>query len=214
MIKDLPKNFSQISEFLNDHETLFGKWQSFYDNIGNKMYECDSCLEEFSNLVDLKMHFIEKCKSSKHDMDHEKNKKFDSIKTGNYEKDSSKNVQSGDLRNNVNQPNINKKSLVQKMYACEVCKKSFRTTSLTNRHLNQVHLKMLNFKCGPCGKSFVSKGTLDQHQSVHNGAFVCDICEKTYQREDTLSNHFMESRAASTTTARSRVIEPGNKIKI
>ena len=72
---------------------------------------------------------------------------------------------------------------------CEICGKSFKDTSLKKRHVTQVHLNQLKFKCDTtCSKSFVSKGILRLHQSIHSGeTFVCNnISQKEYKRKDTL----------------------------
>ena len=62
--------------------------------------------------------------------------------------------------------------------------------------MTQVHLNQLKFKCDTCKKSFVSKGILRLHQSVHSGdtfvnhlkaehedgaeKYKCNICDKFF----------------------------------
>ena len=62
----------------------------------------------------------------------------------------------------------NKSKLTAKSFACDVCKKSFKTKSYLNVH-KRIHSGMKPYKCDVCEKSFGRKDTLINHMLVHSG---------------------------------------------
>ena len=62
----------------------------------------------------------------------------------------------------------------EKMFICDICNKSSKTTSDLNRHIESVHGGR-TFKCDICPSNFTQKGHLKTHiESVHGGKTWCN----------------------------------------
>lgn len=74
------------------------------------------------------------------------------------------------------------------MQSCPHCDK--RPVNL-REHIRAVHTKERPFICEQCGKCFVSKGALKEHQVVHNDdfPFLCSQCPKKFKKKRQLKNH-------------------------
>ena len=60
-----------------------------------------------------------------------------------------------------------------------------------NNHKKTVHMKDKPFKCDICGKGFIQKRFLEEHQNVHTGAkpFKCKYCPKAFGSQGTHAGH-------------------------
>ncbi|XP_053673558.1 zinc finger protein 808-like [Anopheles nili] len=102
-------------------------------------------------------------------------------------------------------------------FSCDVCAKSFASKHSLNEHKNVIHgLKQSNdqkLQCDQCEKVCASKTQLTNHLRIHNvkqcpvcyksvpipsfkrhvavhsGAFLCDVCSKSFTRKKTLDEH-------------------------
>merc|ERR1712059_131840 len=76
-------------------------------------------------------------------------------------------------------------------YLCQMCPKSFRSSSSVHRHMNAVHLKLIVYMCNVCNKAFHQKSNLDKHMVSHKGIknFECDICFKKFSKQFCLDRH-------------------------
>ena len=77
-------------------------------------------------------------------------------------------------------------------YTCQVCKREFKHAGHRNRHEQQVHNGIGEFKCKDCGSVFKRWENLNRHRQTHGGthtSFKCVICQKTFGRGDSLAQH-------------------------
>ena len=80
---------------------------------------------------------------------------------------------------------------VEKSYKCDPCKKGFITQGLLNCHIKQSHRRKT---CEICGKSILNSRFLKIHlvfdHDIREGAYVCDVCPRTYFSMETgYKNH-------------------------
>ena len=85
---------------------------------------------------------------------------------------------------------ITKKSNVERKVQCMSCGKMFKYESELKVHANRMHLKIKDFFCDNCDKSFSSKSDLNDHISTHFGKkFTCHICGKLFNSNKNLKRH-------------------------
>ena len=73
-------------------------------------------------------------------------------------------------------------------HACAECGKTFLSKSKLNQH-NKWHQDK---KCDECGKVF-KKGNFARHLKVHaDSVITCQICAKTFSRTDSLQTHVIK----------------------
>ena len=75
-------------------------------------------------------------------------------------------------------------------FMCKMCKQSFSTKQLLDRHL-PYHVET-NTNCGECGKLFLKKWALEEHLAIdHNkgNPVNCKQCDKTFKFERNLLAH-------------------------
>ncbi|XP_065572779.1 zinc finger protein ZFP2-like isoform X3 [Artemia franciscana] len=77
-----------------------------------------------------------------------------------------------------------------KQYICDVCDKSFSQSSIFIKH-QRVHTGEKPFKCDMCKKCFSESSSLKVHERLHSGEkpFKCDLCEKTFSKSSHLTQH-------------------------
>ena len=65
-------------------------------------------------------------------------------------------------------------------YYCEPCRRGFSGRTHFERHVRS-H-ERLKYQCDQCDKTFVDKGKLKHHMSVHTGEykFTCNKCNKCF----------------------------------
>ena len=78
----------------------------------------------------------------------------------------------------------------EKAYCCSTCGKSFIKKAFLINH-ERIHTGHKPFKCGKCGRSFAERGNMTQHEKRHTGekSNVCGICGKLFHRRYDLLRH-------------------------
>ncbi|XP_055298480.1 zinc finger protein 62-like isoform X2 [Sitodiplosis mosellana] len=80
-----------------------------------------------------------------------------------------------------------------KQFKCETCGLSYFFRCHLQFHINVVHLKIRQYVCGMCEKSFKTNGELRIHEYVHTGQkpFKCKYgCEKYFEDYKTRREHY------------------------
>lgn len=74
-------------------------------------------------------------------------------------------------------------------YECDQCSRKFKNDSTLQKHKKR-HLPKPH-KCRYCGKGWVYKSELEQHERTHeeNRQFCCEICGRRYKEKTDLSKH-------------------------
>ncbi|XP_038587385.1 zinc finger protein 37-like [Micropterus salmoides] len=80
------------------------------------------------------------------------------------------------------------------LLVCGVCGEKFESVEELKGHFRNDHKTN---DCSYCGKSFLTKTSLNSHSTLHTGdrPFKCDVCNKTFARLPTLSVHRWVHRA-------------------
>lgn len=76
-------------------------------------------------------------------------------------------------------------------FACELCKKEFRTKRQMKEHVLSLHVGVKPFKCEQCDKVFARKYHLERHVMIHTGTrdFQCEYCGKEFCTKGNLLAH-------------------------
>lgn len=77
---------------------------------------------------------------------------------------------------------------------CLKCNKYYKNLQTIKSHIRTVHMKLCNFHCKLCDKSFICNRLLLNHiQSKHNNLnqrnYQCPICKKSFKTDATLYSH-------------------------
>ncbi|KAJ6641337.1 Zinc finger protein [Pseudolycoriella hygida] len=75
--------------------------------------------------------------------------------------------------------------------SCKECGKICPTRYNAISHISMVHLKVRNFQCSVCDKSFYQKGDLNDHYRLHTKEkpFSCQFCSYTSRKRSMLVTH-------------------------
>ena len=78
-------------------------------------------------------------------------------------------------------------------YACQRCSCTFARTGGLNRHVRNIHQKLVKCSCGICGKGYHDRRDYHDHVATHAGAKrnVCTICQAQLIFERSLKVHVM-----------------------
>ena len=81
----------------------------------------------------------------------------------------------------------------KQLFCCEYCSKQFKTLPRLKGHINMVHLKIKNFPCEQCDKSFFRKYNLQEHSRIEHSdgikKFLCADCGNCYLTSQKLHLH-------------------------
>ena len=81
----------------------------------------------------------------------------------------------------------------KQLFCCEYCVKQFQTLPRLKGHINMVHLKIKNFPCKQCDKSFFRKYNLQEHTRTEHSdgikKFLCADCGNCYLTSKRLHLH-------------------------
>ena len=78
-------------------------------------------------------------------------------------------------------------------YACQQCTCTFGSTFALNRHVRNLHQKLVKFKCQICDKGYNERRDYHDHMSMHAGVKrnVCTICQAQFMSKRALKAHVM-----------------------
>ncbi|XP_035793396.1 zinc finger protein OZF-like [Anopheles albimanus] len=114
---------------------------------------------------------------------------------------------------------------------CPECAKPFLQLRLLRAHVRRFHpalrnqqqqpsqakgghqlpLSEGNYLCTVCGRSFLTKSTLDNHEKVHNphpDEFRCTVCEKRFSSKGNLHNHTVRFHTGTAAGTRQQQAPP------
>lgn len=108
---------------------------------------------------------------------------------------------------------------------CLTCQKKFVSTVELDKHVKKFHEGKIKFRCKECGKGFMTRQGVRQHELVHNKPeekLVCGLmkevdgklveCTKTFGRRSNLNKHvaaFHPKKGAKLTTLKCAFAEKG-----
>ncbi len=82
-------------------------------------------------------------------------------------------------------------------FLCEVCDRSFKTSTHRKTHIERDHMKIRKYKCEFCDKGFYAQHDLGTHLRVHTGErpYGCDHCPKKFIHSSHKLRHQRSCRA-------------------
>ena len=78
-------------------------------------------------------------------------------------------------------------------YSCLQCSCTFMSTYALNRHMRNIHQKLVKFRCQICGKGYEDRRNYHDHMATHAGVKrnVCTICQAQFTFKRGLKVHVM-----------------------
>ena len=78
-------------------------------------------------------------------------------------------------------------------YSCVQCACTFVSTYVLNRHVRNVHQKLVKLRCHICGKGYDDRRDYHDHMATHTGVKrnVCTICQAQFTSKRALKAHVM-----------------------
>ena len=78
-------------------------------------------------------------------------------------------------------------------YSCQQCPCTFVSTCGLNRHVRNIHQKLVKFRCQTCGKGYEGRRNYHDHMATHAGVKrnVCTICQAQFTFKRGLKVHVM-----------------------
>ena len=73
-------------------------------------------------------------------------------------------------------------------FKCRVCEQECENIHDLQKHKEEEHNTLTEFKCGECERSFKSEKKLEVHEKSHE-MFECDECDKMFKYENLLERH-------------------------
>ena len=78
-------------------------------------------------------------------------------------------------------------------YSCQQCPCTFVSTCGLNRHVRNIHQKLVKFRCQTCGKGYEGRRNYHDHMATHAGVKrnVCMICQAQFTFKRGLKVHVL-----------------------
>ncbi|XP_034484174.1 zinc finger protein 708-like [Drosophila innubila] len=98
----------------------------------------------------------------------------------------------------------------EKKFKCDQCDHTSHNKQCMTKHIKVVHMKIRNYLCQYCQKSFASAYHCKNHEKLHtrNDCFECKICGRKFLFESRLTKHLRtHAKKGSKTTASSTKTE-------
>lgn len=86
-----------------------------------------------------------------------------------------------------------KKLHLGKDFECNICRKTFITSTNLKYHLTRVHQGVKKYACNQCDKSYFTLQHLKVHQLSHleKKAYTCDVCNRGITHYASLLSHML-----------------------
>ena len=73
-------------------------------------------------------------------------------------------------------------------FKCKICEQECDDIQNLQKHKQEKHSTLTEFKCGTCERSFRSEKKREVHEKIHE-QFECNECDKTFRYEGLLDRH-------------------------
>lgn len=99
-------------------------------------------------------------------------------------------VSDGIKLSNVDEIDSSESGVKMKQYKCDICYKSYNTKAVLKKH-KKIHGDGLEFRCNLCSKGFKNSAELEKHNKIHLGIrpHSCSFCDNTFSEERSLKTH-------------------------
>ncbi|KAL7732223.1 hypothetical protein ACLKA6_018462 [Drosophila palustris] len=105
----------------------------------------------------------------------------------------------------------------EKKFKCDQCDHTSHNKQCMTKHIRVVHMKIRNFVCQYCPRSFGSAYACKNHEKLHtrNDCFECTICGKKFLFEKRLTKHLRthEKRKSKATASSTKTETDGDAQK-
>lgn len=98
----------------------------------------------------------------------------------------------------------------EKQFQCRQCDHASHNKQALSNHVKVVHMKIKNFACQYCGKTFGKSHACKIHERLHTGENCCEckICGKIFLFEKRLTKHLQIHEKRDVPPATSTVVKP------